>query len=335
MVQLPRVSVVIIGKDEEKNLGACIRSVRTMEYPADKIEIIYVDTGSMDHSVEIARRNNVVTLEERSQFPSPGLARNRGLREAQYDIIHFVDGDMTMDRDYLREAVRVLLTDDIACVIGNVKERNSDKNPLARVLNYPWSSRETGFVDAPGGGGTFRKAALQTAGGYNPLILKGQETELGYRIRERGYRIYKIEQTMAVHDYGIDTLYDFLSRSYRMGSSYGMIMTMPQSKSYADLKIRARSLSLQAIIFWTVVVFLAVTGRLLLLVAIPFAVALYVLLRHWREIILENRPNGYAYYLLMQFTKPIVLCGFVAFLLQRCMSILCRILLGRTAGREQ
>lgn len=335
MVRLPCVSVVIIGKDEEQNLGACIRSVRTMEYPADKIEIIYVDTGSRDRSVEIAQRNNVVAIEERSQFPSPGLARNRGIREAQHDIIHFVDGDMTINRDYLKEAVKVLRNDDVACVIGNVRERNSEKSFLARVLNYPWSSRETGFVDAPGGGGTFRREVLQTAGGYNPLILKGQETELGYRIRERGYRIYKIERTMAVHDYGIDSLYDFLRRSYRLGSSYGMIMTMPQSKSYADLTTRARSLFLQAIFFTALIILLGMTGRLLLFVFVPFAVALYVLLRHWREIVMEKRPNGYAYYLLMQFSKPVVLCGFVAFLLRRYMSILSRVLLGRTTGREQ
>jgi glycosyltransferase involved in cell wall biosynthesis len=335
MTQLPFVSVVIIGKDEEQNLGACIRSVRAMEYPAERLEIIYVDTGSSDRSVEIARGMQVIAVEEKSPFPSPGLARNRGMREARHDIIHFIDGDMTIARDYLKEAVRLLDTGDIVCVIGDVRERNSEKSFLARVLNYPWSSREAGFVDAPGGGGTFKKVALQTVGGYNPLILKGQETELGYRIHERGYKIYKIEHLMAVHNYGIARLYDLLSRSYRMGASYGMIMTMPQSRSYADLTRRARNLLLQGILLTALIASLLVTGRLLLLVAIPFAVAIYVLFRHWREIVVEKKPNGYAYYLLMQFSKPIVLCGYVAFLLRRCTSIFSKFLFGRTVGPGQ
>ncbi|MDH4211906.1 MAG: glycosyltransferase [candidate division WOR-3 bacterium] len=335
MEQLPFVSVVIIGKDEEQNLSDCIRSVREMDYPAERIEVIYVDTGSSDRSVEIARQLNIAAVEEHGQFPSPGLARNRGIREARYDIIHFVDGDMTIDSGYLREAVRLLDNEKIACVIGDVQERRSEKSFLSRVLNYPWASRKTGFVEAPGGGGTFRKSVLQTVGGYNPLILKGQETEIGYRIREQGYRIYKSDNLMAVHNYGIDKLYDLLKRSYRMGLSYGMIMTMPQGRSYADLTRRARSLFVQGIIFMALIIILVMTGRSLLLLALPFVVALYVLVRHWREIVHERNPHGYAYYLLMHFNKPIVLCGFVAFLLRRCTLIFSRVLFGRTAGGGQ
>ncbi len=335
MEHLPFVSVVIIGKDEERNLSACIRSVREMDYPAGKIEVIYVDTGSGDRSMEIARQFDIAVVEERGQLPSPGLARNRGIREAQYDIIHFVDGDMTIDSGYLREAVRFLDDEKIACVIGDVKERRSEKSYLSRVLNYPWASRKTGFVEAPGGGGTFRKSALQTVGGYNPLILKGQETEIGYRLSEQGYRVYKIDHLMAVHNYGIERLFDLLKRSYRMGSSYGMIMTMPQARSYADLIRRARSLFAQGIVFMALTVFVVMTGRFLLLLVLPLVVALYVLLRHWREIVYERNPNGYAYYLLMHFNKPIVLFGFVAFLLRRCTLIFSRLLFGRTAGGRQ
>lgn len=335
MEHTPHVSVVIIGKDEEKNLADCIRSVREMDYPADRFEIIYVDTGSNDRSVAIARQQNINAVEERSQYPSPGLARNRGIKEALYNIIHFIDGDMTMDSGYLRKAVQFLEVDKIGCVIGDVKERGSERSFLSRVLNYPWASRKPGFVEAPGGGGTFRKSVLEAVEGYNPWILKGQETEIGSRIREVGYRIYKIDHLMAVHDYGINRLDDLIKRSYRMGSSYGMIMTMPQGRSYADLKRRARSLFVQGVFFSVFIVMLIVTGRFLVLLALPPLICLYVLLRHWREIITARDARAYAYYLLMQFNKPVVLCGFVACLLRRCTSFFSRFLLGRAAGGER
>jgi glycosyltransferase involved in cell wall biosynthesis len=335
MEQTPYVSVVIIGKDEEKNLANCIRSVREIDYPAERVEIIYVDTGSNDRSVAVARQQNINTVEERGQCPSPGLARNRGIKEAKYEIIHFIDGDMTMDSGYLRKAVRFLAVDKIGCVIGDVQERGSERSLLSRVLNYPWASRKTGFVEAPGGGGTFRKSVLETIEGYNPWILKGQETEIGYRIREEGYRIYKIDHLMAIHDYGINRLDDLFKRSYRMGSSYGMIMTMPQGRSYADLTRRARSLLVQGMFFTVFIAMLTITGRFLLLLAIPLVVCLYVVLRHWREIVSARDAHAYAYYLLMQFNKPVVLCGFVAFLLRRCTSFFSRFLFGRAAGGER
>jgi glycosyltransferase involved in cell wall biosynthesis len=329
MKKIPCVSVVIIGRNEADNLSNCIRSVLAIDYPADRFEVIYVDTGSTDTSMEIARSFNIRAVEEHGDFPSPGLARNRGIKEAQHEIIHFVDGDMTMERGYLRRAVGFLSVDKIACVIGDVLERSSDRSFLARVLNYPWSVRESGFVAAPGGGGTFLKSVLEMTGGYNPLILKGQETELGYRLRAKGYRIYMIDHTMGVHDYGIDSFYGLVKRSYLMGISYGMVMTMSRERSYADLFRRARNLVLQGIIFFALTVFLLATGRFLLLLALPILTALYVVVRYWREIFRKRNPYGYAYYLLMHLNKPVVLLGMMAFFLRRFTSVFLRILFGR------
>lgn len=52
--ELPMISVVIIGINVEKYLGACIDAVRAADYPQQKIEIIFVDGGSSDLSVKIA-----------------------------------------------------------------------------------------------------------------------------------------------------------------------------------------------------------------------------------------------------------------------------------------
>ncbi len=332
MKHIPCVSIVIIGRNEADNLSECIRSVLNIDYPADRFEVIYVDTGSTDNSMEIARSLNIRAVEEHGEFPSPGLARNRGIKEAQHEIIHFVDGDMTMDPGYLRKAVGFLSVDRIACVIGNVLERGSDRNFLARVLNYPWSVRESGFVDAPGGGGTFLRSALEITGGYNPLILKGQETELGYRLRAKGYRIYMIDHTMGVHDYGIDSLNGLVKRSYLMGISYGMVMTMSRERSYGDLFRRARNLILQGVVFLALVLFLLVTGRILFVLALPLLTALYVVARYYREIFRNKNLYGYAYYLLMHLNKPVVLLGMTTFFLRRFTSVFLRILLGRTVN---
>lgn len=311
---LPFVSVVVIGRNEEKHLEACFRSIFNMNYPHNKLEIIYVDTDSRDKSVDIAKQFNVKIAEEQSDFPSPGLARNRGIREAQYEIIHFIDGDMTVDRNYLKNAIPTLQKNNIACVIGDISERYSDRSFLAKVLNYPWRKRKKGIVDAPGAGGTFLKSILQEIGGYNPLILKGQETELGFRIRQKGYQIYKIENKMGTHDYGINNIHSLMKHSYTMGKSYGKILTLPPQQSYFDFINHARNLLIQGIILFTVILCLLLTKKVLFVLLIPVVLSLYVTIRHMKEYYSHRDWYAPIYYIIMHLSKPIVLYGLLEYL---------------------
>ncbi len=319
---VPFVSVVVIGRNEERHLEACFRSILDMDYPLDKLEIIYVDTGSRDKSVDIAKKFNVKIAEEQSNFPSPGLARNRGIEEAHYEIIHFIDGDMTVDRDYLKNAITMLNKKNIACVIGDVSELNSDTSFIANVLHYPWRKRKKGFLDAPGAGGTFLRSALREVGGYNPFILKGQETELGFRLRQKGYQIYKIENKMGTHDYGIHDIRSLVKHSYTMGKSYGKILTLPPRQSYSEFIGHARNLLIQGVILLAVILFLLMTKKLLFLLAIPVILFVYVTIRHMREYYSHRDWYAPVYYLLMHFSKPIVLYGLLVQLLRHSLNTL-------------
>ena len=51
---VPDISIVVIGLNEGKNLHDTFTAIREMDYPQEKLELIFVDTGSSDHSVEIA-----------------------------------------------------------------------------------------------------------------------------------------------------------------------------------------------------------------------------------------------------------------------------------------
>ena len=50
----PKIGVVIIGINVENYLADCIRSVRSADYPPDRLEVVYVDGGSRDNSLTIA-----------------------------------------------------------------------------------------------------------------------------------------------------------------------------------------------------------------------------------------------------------------------------------------
>ena len=82
--KLPPVSVVIPAWNMEKTLEKTLGAVFAMDYP--EFEVIVVDDGSVDRTVEIAKRFSV-RLVRHSRNLGPSCARNAGVREARFDVI--------------------------------------------------------------------------------------------------------------------------------------------------------------------------------------------------------------------------------------------------------
>ncbi len=80
------VSVVILTKNEEQNIGKCIKSVAWCD------EIIVVDDNSTDKTIEVAKKHKV-TLYSRSLQNDFASQRNFGISKAKGDWILFVDAD--------------------------------------------------------------------------------------------------------------------------------------------------------------------------------------------------------------------------------------------------
>ncbi|MCB1178486.1 MAG: glycosyltransferase, partial [Leptospiraceae bacterium] len=79
----PKVSIIIIGLNVEKYIENCISSILNLDYPKDKIEIIYSDSGSKDNTLNIVKKFlevKIVKLETKE--PTPGKGRNAGAKEA-------------------------------------------------------------------------------------------------------------------------------------------------------------------------------------------------------------------------------------------------------------
>ncbi len=313
---LPPVTIVIIGRNEAENLPACIQSVRAMNYPQDRLEILYVDTDSTDGSPDVARALGVRVYEEHSDFPSPGRARNRGWREARHSIVHFIDGDMTIAPDYLRRAVTRLGAHKVGCVFGLLEERYRDQSWLSRLMHYRWAVKSPGYIDAPGAGGTFLKSVLAEVGGYNPNILQGEETELGFRVRQRNYKILLIDEVMGVHDYAIHTLGDWLRRAYRgTGYSFGRILQLPPTPGLVEAQRGARRNLIQGALALAAVSLCLITRAWRVLILVPLGLPVYVALKYWQPA--ERRWLRIAYFMLDYVAKPVIWAGMVGFWLSQ------------------
>lgn len=208
---LPQVTIVVIGYNEVDNLVKTMDAILAVDYPPELIEVIYVDSGSTDHSVEIAQRyTNRVFIEPK--FPSPGRNRNRGLTEAKHEIVHFVDGDVEIDPYYLKSIVPLFLEKDVQAIVGQLDEQNPNiYNELSALSNV---TKNEGYTHFTSTGATYLKEAILSVNGYDERIRRGEESELGDRFRDKGYRVWCTKYSMGKHNYGISSLWQYL-RKYK------------------------------------------------------------------------------------------------------------------------
>ena len=121
-----KISVCIIAKNEEKMLQQCLQSVKDIAY-----EIIVVDTGSTDKTVEIAKNFNakIYHFEWQDDFAA---ARNESIKYANGDFIFVIDADeKLLTPDALLEVTSLLSAkkhDKIGACLCNVISVISDKN---------------------------------------------------------------------------------------------------------------------------------------------------------------------------------------------------------------
>ncbi len=221
MARFVDVAVVAIGRNEGARLEACLRSV------VDQAAmVIYVDSGSTDGSVAMARNLGVEIVELDLSTPfTAARARNAGTEELLCKLpaipfIQFVDGDCQVESHWLETARAQLLEHPrTAAVFGRRRERFPETSAFNRLIDEEWSVAP-GPVKYCGGDVMMRTAALREAGGYRGGLIAGEEPELCVRLRQRGWSILSIAQPMTKHDAAITTFKQWSRRAMRGGYAF-------------------------------------------------------------------------------------------------------------------
>ncbi len=117
-LDLPGVSVVVPVRDGAGEIGRLLASLRDLDYPADRLEVIVVDNGSRDGTAEAAARFPVTVLHE--PVPSSYAARNRGARAARFPWVAFTDSDCAADPGWLKRLMAPPLPHSVGAVVGEV-----------------------------------------------------------------------------------------------------------------------------------------------------------------------------------------------------------------------
>jgi GT2 family glycosyltransferase len=213
--------VVVIGRNEGDRLRTCLVS-GVQEGPL----VVYVDSGSADNSVNLAKTLgvDVIELDRNSPF-SAARARNEGfrrLREQDADLkyIQFVDGDCELSNGWLARAADFLNShEDVAVVSGRLREKYPASSVYNTLCDIEWDA-PVGETKLCGGIAMMRVSAFERAQGFRVDLIAGEEPELCVRLRSLGWRVWRLGEPMALHDAAISRFGQWWKRAQRGGFAF-------------------------------------------------------------------------------------------------------------------
>lgn len=207
---LPQVSVIIPMLNELDHIGPCVQGFLDQTYPGDLIEVLVVDGGSTDGSREIvlalaAECPRIRLLDNPRRLAA--AAANIGLANASGDVLCYLSAHGVPAPDYVEHSVRLLEETGAVGVGGRYEHEGTDRRSRAIgwAMASPFgmasphrSSDERVDVDTISHP-TFRKGPMVAAGGYDETLLRNEDYEFNYRLRQNGGRLVFCPEISSVY----------------------------------------------------------------------------------------------------------------------------------------
>jgi GT2 family glycosyltransferase len=215
------VGAVVIGRNEGERLRRCIESLR-----GEVSQLVYVDSGSTDGSVDLAQRlgAHVIQLDLSQPFTA-ARARNMGFRHlfegaSCPEYVQFVDGDCEVEQGWITAARNYLISHpQVGVVFGRRRERFPENSIYNRLCDLEWDI-PPGENASCGGDAMMRLETLRGVGGYRDDLIAGEEPELCVRLRQAGWKIICLPKPMTIHDAAITRFSQWWRRAVRAGYSF-------------------------------------------------------------------------------------------------------------------
>jgi cellulose synthase/poly-beta-1,6-N-acetylglucosamine synthase-like glycosyltransferase len=193
------ITIIIPTHNEEKNLPKLFLSLKKLDYPKNKLEIIVIDGNSSDKTVKIAKKYGAKVYQNPAQIRGAGC--KIGVEKAQGEYIAFTDADCIVSKNWLKGLLREFTNSKIASVGGpNITPKNDTKTAKAigaATLFLTRPGARYGFQGTkiqeifhnPGCNVMYRKKAILDVENFNPTLITCEDEELDYRIIKKGYKI--------------------------------------------------------------------------------------------------------------------------------------------------
>lgn len=232
---LPFVSIIIPTKNEEKHISACIQSLEESDYPKDGFELIVIDGGSTDNTINIIQKlqkeyaNLRLVCEEEA---NTSVGRNIGLKNAAGELIINFSSHAIAEKNFVKVlSAKLHNSENNVAGVGCKDKIPSDQSSRVAqciesitntklggsLMHQQMEFHEEDFADSISFT-AYKRNVLEKVGFFDPTIPSGDDAELNLRLRKAGYNLLYTPDT-CVYRYKREKVRDFFWQMFNYGRS--------------------------------------------------------------------------------------------------------------------
>ena len=297
------VSVVIPVYNEERYLECCLNALTRSLANYPNSEMIVVDNGSTDRSVEIAKTfTDKVFVHTDCNV---GAVRNYGVTHAKGDVLAFLDSDCTVESNWVSSGLELIRSDDNVIAGGSLRVRKN-AGWVERLWLLQDVDNQFTQTDLLGSCTFVDKAHFNSLQGFSETVSSGEDSDFSVRAKKAGFRVEISDRLNVVHLGNPTSLYDFIQRQAWHAENY----------------ISQIAASVKDVVFWLVIAYLSGLLATTLSLLTPLVMHFWYLL----ALILPAVILGIKRIIRSGFTPDSLLDLSKIFILDNCY------LLGRSLG---
>jgi glycosyltransferase involved in cell wall biosynthesis len=195
------ISFIVIGRNIERTIALCVESIfRFVKSNAiEQYEVIYVDSNSSDRSVQIAKEYPIRVFVVSGDV-NAAIGRNVGAKNAKYDILFFIDGDMELSPEFYQYVInkdeqKLVYPFINGCLIHKFYDGS---------FTYLYTFEEpipatTSFRNVTGGMMLIEKKLWNSVNGMDERLIRNQDLDLGFRLAKSGFPALWDNHVFAIH----------------------------------------------------------------------------------------------------------------------------------------
>jgi cellulose synthase/poly-beta-1,6-N-acetylglucosamine synthase-like glycosyltransferase len=197
---LPKVSIIVPAYNEGDSIEESIKSLKKIDWPKDKLQILIVNDGSTDDTSKIVRRcakAKYFTFVDNKKNKGKAGCLNQGIRLSEGEFVACMDADSEVSPDILKKTIPYFKDEKVGATTVTV-EVKKPRTLLQKIIEVEYiiglslALRALSFFNAlhvtPGPFSIYRKSLFNEIGGFDENNIT-EDLEIAYRMQKKGYKI--------------------------------------------------------------------------------------------------------------------------------------------------